>query len=228
MRHLDEVNFNGGPIRDFIKRLFGNNNTTNTKPATPTKPVAQPVKPTSPTVTAFKSTTYPQAAAALNKVFTEKPIPKISPEDAAKVARLESSMNPYAGGTYRGYGQVSQDQYAKYYGADSAKVVMQQYANKTRSLRDAALDFNTHLANMANRVNADKLTFGRIMVNQFAPNAKLDDVISDTVWNNNVLYMINDGRLPKTLIKGVSTYRDLMNAYDTNYYENVKDRPVTR
>lgn len=227
MKHLDEVAFNGGPIRDFIKRLFGNTPTTTQKTTTASSrtPASKPVQ-AKPMVTAFKSDAYPKAAAALNKVWTNKPISKISPEDAAKVARLESSMNPYAGGTFKGYGQVSQDQYAKYYGADSAKVVMNQYANKTRSLQDAALDYNTHLRNMAQRVNADKLTFGRIMVNQFSPNSKLDDVISDRVWNNNVVYMINDGRLPKTLIKGVSTYRDLMNAYDTDFYENGADRPT--
>lgn len=228
MMYLDEVRPNEGPIRNFIKRLFGSTSTTQTPPTTKvvaqTKPVTPPpIKKAS--VNAFTSTKYPEAAAELNRVFTENPVPRISAEDAAKVARLESSMNPYAGGTFRGYGQVSQDLYTKYYGADSAKVVMNEYANKTRSLRDAALDYRTHLNALSQRIGGDKITFGRIMVNQFAPNSKLDDKISDRVWNNNVKYMVDDGRLPSTLTKGVSTYRDLMNAYDLDYYENGKDRP---
>lgn len=232
MRHLDEITFNGGPIRNFIKRLFGTSSTTTQPTPTPTTAVSKPaIKPTplkqvtTPKVTAFTSTKYPEAAAELNRVFAANPVPRISAEDAAKVARLESSMNPYAGGTFRGYGQVSQDLYSKYYGADSAKVVMNEYANKTRSFRDAALDYRTHLNALSQRIGGDRITFGRIMVNQFAPNSKLDDKISDRVWNNNVRYMVDDGRLPSTLVKGVSTYRDLMNAYDTDFYEDGKKRP---
>lgn len=176
-------------------------------------------------VTAFQSKDYPQAAAVLNAYWTIHPIDKITPETAAKVARVESSMNPYTGDTFRGYGQVSQDQYSKYYGADSAAVVMDEYKNKRRTLVDAAADYNTHLSQMASRINADNLSFGRVMVNQFAPNASLDQKVSKRVWDNNVKLFIKDHRLPSTLQYGITTYRDLMNAFDTDFYEDGSQRP---
>lgn len=205
MYHLDEVR----PMY-----LLGGNNPRSKKK----KIIPRPV-------TAFQSTTYPQAAAALNAYWTTHPITKITPETAAKVARVESSMNPYAGGTFRGFGQVSQDQYSTYYGADSAAVVMDEYKNRRRTLNDAAADYHTHLSNMASRVNADVLTFGRVMVNQFAPNASLDQKVSKRVWDNNVKLFINDGRLPSTLQYGTTTYRELMNAFDNDFYEDGSQRP---
>lgn len=62
----------------------------------------------------------------------------------------------------------------------------------------------------------DKMTFGRMKVNQYAPYAKLDDLVSETVWRNNVVAEQNNGWLDKDLVFGETTYRDLMNSYDKN------------
>ena len=71
---------------------------------------------------------------------------------------------------------------------------------------------------MDNRIINDRnlMTYGRIKVNQYAPNASLDDLVDKKVWNNNIKYEIEHGRLDKNLKYGTTTYRDLVESYDRN------------
>lgn len=166
----------------------------------------------------FVSETDPEAAYVLNQVFDENPIPKVSKKDAARLVLTETHGNPFPGGSRYGFGQLGYQELVDMYGTDSAKLVRKEYLNKTRSLRNAALDLNSHLRRLSDKIPADTVTFGRLMVNQFAPNSSLSSKISNNTWENNVKYKVQDGRLPNTLKKGKSTYRDLMNAYDNNYH----------
>ena len=59
--------------------------------------------------------------------------------------------------------------------------------------------------------------YGRIKVNLLAPNASLDSIISDNLYENSLT------PLQKLKIKkGKSTYRDLMTMYDEEFKNNFK------
>ena len=163
-----------------------------------------------------------------------------APNDIAMVIGEESNYDKYRRGSFVGKDkkmhlkkyvgplQLDADSFAKLYKKDtngiSGQEVWQQYADGMRDEEDIVEDIIRYLKLMDSNIKTDrdKMTYGRIKVNQYAPNANLDDIVNDKVWDYNISAGIALGRLNKTLQKGVATYRDVMNSYDKNL--NNKDR----
>ena len=181
--------------------------------------VKPPYKPYQP-VTSFKSKQNPKTAESLNEYWSNNGIYNIDPEGVAKLIHLESKYDVNAGSKYKGLAQIGENEFKSYFGSNKGSAIYNQYKNKTRRLSDAMNDVHTHMKRLSNKYPFEYITFGRMMLNQFAPNAKLSSKISNTVWDNNIKYMVNDGRLPKSLVKGKSTYKDLMDAFNNDYVEH--------
>ena len=148
-----------------------------------------------------------------------------SERDIAKIIFEESSYDKYKKGEgkqFVGPIQANAERFASLYSKEkdgiSGQEVWDEYANGTRKDEDIVEDIIRYFRWMDGRIksNRDLMTYGRIKVNQYAPNRSLDDIVSDDVWNNNIKYEIDLGRLDSNLSKGKTTYRDLVYSYDRN------------
>lgn len=154
-----------------------------------------------------------------------------SPRDIAHVIGDESSYDRYARGTYKTtdkngrvvtkfkdfVGPFQQDiNRFKIINSVRGASRWQEYADKLRKDEYIRNDIVDYLRSQDKRITTerDKMTYGRLKINQYAPNSRLDDKVSERVWNNNVVHEIKLGRLSNKLKLGTATYRDLMNSYD--------------
>lgn len=167
----------------------------------------------------------------LNTIFTFNSIPNLDPNIAKEVMDLESTYNPYSdNGTHYGLVQMNRNRFVQLYGEDQADKIINEYKTKTRSLKDVANDSHRHLSKLVSNIKLkpnEKLTFGRVMVNQFAPNSSIDAKVSDTVWNKNIKNMINSGALPASTPKNI-TYRQLAYYFDNFYIKDKNDRYINK
>lgn len=155
------------------------------------------------------------------------------PIDIAHVIGDESSFDRYARGKYtttdaKGNKVTKLKSFVGPFQQDKARFQIinptrgasrwQEYADKKREDQYIRNDIVDYLRSQDKRITSerDKMTYGRLKINQYAPNSRLDDVVSDKVWDNNVVHEIELGRLSKKLQKGKATYRDLMKSYDAN------------
>lgn len=138
-------------------------------------------------------------------------------DDIARVIGEESSYNKFASkGSYVGPMQFGIDWLSKIYGSGAANGVYNQYKTNTRTDNDIVNDIVGYLQKLDENIKTerDKMTYGRLKVNQYAPNSSLDSKVSNAVWKNNLKYEIDLGRLSKDIKPGVSTYRQVMESYD--------------
>ena len=105
-----------------------------------------------------------------------------------------------------GLAQLTKAQMKTLFGNDADKIY-EEYLNGTRSVKDVIDDTIAQYKWMHDRIKSEKdnMGYGRIKVNLLAPNASLDSIISDNLYENSLT------PLQKLKIKkGKSTYRDLM------------------
>lgn len=167
----------------------------------------------------------------LNTIFTFNPISNLDPSVVKEVMDLESTYNPYSdNGTHYGLVQMDRNRFVSLYGEEEADKIINEYKTKTRSLKDVANDSHRHLSKLVSNIKLkpnEKVTFGRVMVNQFAPNSSFDSKVSDVVWNRNVKRMINSGALPTSTPRNI-TYRQLAYYFDNYYIKNKNDRHINK
>lgn len=125
----------------------------------------------------------------------------------------ESGFNPTAtnkSSTATGLFQFIQSTAKDILGEEVAK----EYANNSRSIIDQIQDGKTMIDKINDNISSerDKLTFGRLKVNMMSPNHSLNKIIPDSVWQHSL-----SPAIMKRLQKGKSTYRDLMNLYDSGF-----------
>ena len=97
--------------------------------------------------------------------------------------------------------------------------IYEEYSNGTRSVKDVIDDTVAQYKWMYDRIKSEKdnMGYGRLKVNLLAPNASLDSIISNNLYENSLT------PLQKLKIKkGKSTYRDLMTMYDKEFKNNFK------
>ena len=117
-----------------------------------------------------------------------------------------------------GLAQLTKAQMKTLFG-DNADKVYEEYLNGTRSVKDVIDDTIAQYKWMHDRIKSEKenMGYGRIKVNLLAPNASLDSIISNNLYENSLT------PLQKLKIKkGKSTYRDLMTMYDEEFKNNFK------
>ena len=167
----------------------------------------------------------------LNTVFTFNPIANLNPDIVKEVMDLESTYNPYSNnGTHYGLVQMDRNRFVRLYGENEADKIINEYKNKTRSLKDVANDSHRHLSKLVSNIKLkpnEKVTFGRVMVNQFAPNSSINAKVSDTVWDKNIKNMINSGALPASTPKNI-TYKQLAYYFDNFYIKDKNDRYINK
>ena len=89
----------------------------------------------------------------------------------------------------------------------------------SENIKDVIDDTIAQYKWMYDRIKSEKdnMGYGRLKVNLLAPNASLDSIISNNLYENSLT------PLQKLKIKkGKSTYRDLMTMYDEEFKNNFK------
>ena len=117
-----------------------------------------------------------------------------------------------------GLAQLTKAQMKTLFGNDADKIY-EEYSNGTRSVKDVIDDTVAQYKWMYDRIKSEKdnMGYGRLKVNLLAPNASLDSIISNNLYENSLT------PLQKLKIKkGKSTYRDLMTMYDEEFKNNFK------